>query len=422
MTDKEHTTSDGRGAQAASCGRNLVNEAEFDAALAGLLDEPRSKRPPTWREPLRRVVRRAVLADDSAFRSVRRAKRSDPPFVRQRLSEGAALHRFTEIGGRTQWEARCVADLVDMVATWMDEGSTAHPLPASWRDGARPASRRAAEAILRKLVRYDLSVLNERLRALSKLVEREAVRARWDEALFERTRIVGSAGREWALLTSLSEVRAAGERFGNCLSRRRGTERYAHDMLDGSCRIAVLRDANRRRNDQTPAPEHAIVQWDPTDRMLMEAYGRDGNDLAGKYREDVRQLMIHLRLCPTPYGLDAGLGLLRQTLPADPEPWMEGYAAGGAYRIWAWRNAALVEHGRSDPLYMTFRFGDGDRPREMGLSGPCTRMLMPDEDERAAAALTDAAVRAKRVPSVVGKLLGLAAAARISNVVGRGTR
>ena len=409
MTEEEHTTSDKQRDRAGACGRNVVNEAELDAVLAGLLDELCPKRPPAWREPLRRVVRRAVLTDDDAFHPVRRAKKIDPPFVRQRLSEGATLHRFAGIGGRTQWEARRAGRLLAMVATWMDGGSATHPLPASWRDGARPASRRAAEAILRKLVRYDLCALNERLRALPKLVEREAIRARWSEAIVEPVRVVGSVGREWIVLTSLSEVRAAGERFGNCLAQRRGMERYAHDMLDGSCRIAVLRDANTPVLDGEIAAEHAIVKWDPRDRMLMEAYGRDGRDLPGAYREDVRQLMIHQRLRPTPYGLDAGLGLLRQTLPTDPEPWAEGYVADGAYRVWAWRNAALVEHDRRDPLYVTFRFGDAESPVEMGLSGPSTRMLMPDEDQRAAAALTDAAVRAKRVPSVIGKLLGLLA-------------
>ena len=183
MMEEEHTTSDEQCARAGSCGRNVVNEAELDAALAGLLDDLCPKRPPAWREPLRRVVRRAVLADDDAFHPVRRAKRIDPPFVRQRLSEGATLHRFAGIGGRTQWEARRAARLLVMVATWMDGGSATHPVPASWREGARPASRRAAEAILRKLVRYDLSVLNERLRALPELVEREAVRVRWSETM-----------------------------------------------------------------------------------------------------------------------------------------------------------------------------------------------------------------------------------------------
>ena len=410
MTEEENATTNEQRDRAGSCGRNVVNEADLDAALADLLDELCSKRPPPWREFLRRVVRRAILADDDAFRPVRKPRKIDPPFVRQRLSQGVVLHRFAEIGARTQWEARRTARSLAMVATWMDGGSATHPLPASWRDGARPASRRAAEAILRKLVRYDLCALNERLRALPKLVEREAIRARWSEAIVEPVRVVGCVGREWIVLTSLSEVRAAGERFGNCLAQRRGMERYAQDMLDGSCRIAVLGDANRCAGDKSPTTEHAIAQWNPKDRTLMEAYGRDGRDLSGVYREDVRQLMIHRRLRPTRYGLDAGLGLLRQTLPADPEPWAEGYVADGAYRVWAWRNAALVEHDRRDPLYVTFRFGDAESPVEMGLSGPSTRMLMPDEDQRAAAALTDAAVRAKRVPSVVGKLLGVIAA------------
>ena len=409
MMEEEHTTSDEQCARAGSCGRNVVNEAELDAALAGLLDDLCPKRPPAWREPLHRVVRRAVLADDDAFSPVRKPRKIDPPFVRQRLVEGVALHRFAGIGGRTRWEARRAGRLLAMVAIWMDGGSASHPLPASWRGGARPASRRAAEAIMRKLVRYDLCALNERLRALPKLVEREAIRVRWSEAIVEPVRVVGSVGREWIVLRSLSEVRAAGERFGNCLAQRRGMERYAHDMLDGSCRIAVLRDANTPVLDGEIAAEHAIVKWDPRDRTLMEAYGCDGRDLSGAYREDVRQLMVHQRLRPTPYGLDAGLGLMRQTLPTDPKPWAEGYVAEGAYRIWVWRNATLVEHGRCDPFYATFRFNDAESPIEMGLSGPCTRMLTPEEDQRAAAALTDAAVRAKRVPSVIGKLLGLLA-------------
>ena len=395
---------------------DLVESLDMDALRGGPL-----------RTALVDAVVRAAMRSDEPHERVGKAKRGDPPFVAERLAEGVPVWRFTElpfsIGGPTFDAAEGLVAMAALVGAGTTDGMS----PSSTSPSG--AARIAAET-LRKLPRLSLAQMAERGERFAELRWRETVAERRDEQLTPPMRLAASGGRVWEAITTLRGADEAGRRFRNCLARERHAETYHRRMLDGTLRLAVLRDARK------DGAEHALVAWDPTDRTLEDLEAHDGEDVGGRFREDVRQLMVRRRLKAC--AISAGLGLFPGTLRADPEPWMEGVIAlppeepqrtgtkakakGGkadkparpkrrAYRVWSFRGRVLVEVGRHDPTYLTFTLETGETLAEQNLDAldEATDHAAEAMMDAARLALVDAARHADRLPPTVALLMALIA-------------
>lgn len=393
---------------------DLVDSLDMDALKDGPL-----------RSALVEAVVRAAMRSDEAHERVGKAKRGDPPFVAERLAEGVPVWRFTElpfsIGGPTFDAAEGLVAMGALVEAGTPDGTSPSGVALSG------AARLAADT-LRKLPRLSLEQVAERGERFAELRWRETVAERRDEPLAPPMRLAASGGRVWEAITTLGGADEAGRRFRNCLARERHAKTYHRRMLAGTLRLAVLRDARKG------GAEHALVAWDPTDRMLEDLEAHDGEDAGGRFREDVRQLMARRRLRSGP--LSVNLGLFPGTTRADPEPWMEGVitlppeperkrakakAKDGAdkparsrrraYRVWSFKGRVLVEVGRHDPAYLTFTLETGETLAGQHVDGldEATDARSDAMMDAARLALVDAARHADRLPPTVALLMALIA-------------
>ena len=425
------------------------------------------------REGLVRVALRALWKCDDCFETVSRSKEGDPSFVHERIRAGLPIDRFTELDWEIEHRLREAADglaaMVGLVGIGAIEGAGSGHVSANTTDrspskrnrtGGKAASQgggtaeHVARETLRKLFRLSLGQIAERAERFETLQWKERLRARWNEPLVPAARYAASGGRVWEVLTTLASVDAIGKRFKNCLGRPGTAERYQRAMLDGEIRIAVLRDAKttskgaarkvagkgggKGERDRPPYREHVLAAWNRSNRRLIDLEAAEGEDVPGRFREDVRQLLVRCNLRSD--GHASAVGLVAGTVRSDPEPWMEGIVVlppgaspteeryrgrrsktskeGSAnerptrhpYRVWSFKGRVLVEVGRTDPLYAHFALDPSplseQRTDDLGDAAPEAPTLAPSV---AARVLADAAMHADKVPHTVGRLLALVA-------------
>ena len=410
--------------EARAAGRCVANPLLIDQTLNVLLDGAGFGETP-YDEPVRlalkRVMRRAVMDEASAFRRAKAPRDGDGPHVAERLKEGAEVWRFRSVPDDLDTELReaaiGVVALRDLVVAHEREGI--EESETGKKGSVSPPSVRLAQETLRKLERLSLKGVVERAGRTATMRWKETLEARWNEPLAPAHRLVASEGRVWERVTTLAAMKAVGERFDNCLARSGHARRYQRAMLDGSIRLYILRDAANAKR------EHALVAWDAKTREIEDLEAREGEAVPGRFREDVRQLVLRRRLKGDERRLVA-LGLVPGTLKGDPEPWMEGTialpsspgdeakparSARRAYRAWVFRGRVLVEVGRHDPVYTLFETDPSEPLAEQGLDdlGDATATWEDEALEAARLALVDAARHAATILPTVARLMVLGA-------------
>ena len=434
------TAKSGAGGRNASSGTNearapkrcVANPLLIDRTLNVLLDGSGFGDTPhdePVRLALKRVARRAVMEEAGAFRLTKVRRDGDGPHVADRLKEGGEVWRFRSVPDDLDTELRVAA----MGVVAMREAIATHGDGEVEGDGEMdgngervppPPSLRLAHETLAKLERLQLKGVAERAGRFERMRWKETLEARWNEPLAPAHCLVASGGRVWQRVTTLVAMKAVGERFDNCLARSGHARRYQRAMLEGSIRLYVLRDAANAKR------EHALVAWHAETREIEDLEAPKGEAVPGRFRDDVRQLVLRRRL----RGDDrlAALGLVPGTLKGDPEPWMEGTialpsppgdeakparSARRAYRAWSFKGRVLVEVGRHDPVYTLFEARPGEPLAEQGLDdlGDATATWEDEALEAARLALVDAARHAPTLPATVARLLVLCAHEGLEN-------